>query len=192
MVDGEDKNDMGYLYEAMDKAKERLRARFKKAPPQGCEAHALRWDRLSSGWDRVALSLPPAALFSHGKRTTVKKQVRAYYLHLAYHYAIELSYDDDLTAAFTRVVERLSRSALDAKKSLEPLLSFFRDGKKPLKGWARSLAPTFYLLSGETLATFSLSSSVVYTLSHIYLLSGETPATFSLSSSAVYTLSRIK
>ncbi|MQM04881.1 hypothetical protein Taro_037688 [Colocasia esculenta] len=38
----------------------------------------------------------------------------AYYLHPAYHYAMELSYDDDLTAAFTRVVERLSRSALDA------------------------------------------------------------------------------
>ncbi|MQM07838.1 hypothetical protein Taro_040685 [Colocasia esculenta] len=27
----------------------------------------------------------------------------AYYLHHAYHYALELSYEDDLTAAFTRM-----------------------------------------------------------------------------------------
>ncbi|MQL92785.1 hypothetical protein Taro_025412 [Colocasia esculenta] len=37
-----------------------------------------------------------------------------YYLHPAYYYTMELSYDDDLTATFTQVVERLSRSALDA------------------------------------------------------------------------------
>ncbi|MQM01270.1 hypothetical protein Taro_034023, partial [Colocasia esculenta] len=39
---------------------------------------------------------------------------KAYYLHPAYHYAFELSYEDHLIAAFTRVVERLSRSPLDA------------------------------------------------------------------------------
>ncbi|MQM08678.1 hypothetical protein Taro_041536, partial [Colocasia esculenta] len=48
-----------------------------------------------------------------------------YYLHPAYHYAMELSYDDDLMTAFTRVVERLSRSALDAEDtSLRQMKSF--------------------------------------------------------------------
>ncbi|MQL91118.1 hypothetical protein Taro_023725 [Colocasia esculenta] len=43
----------------------------------------------------------------------------AYYLHPSYYYAMELSYDDDLTAAFTRVVERLSRSPLDAIDAID-------------------------------------------------------------------------
>ncbi|MQL70627.1 hypothetical protein Taro_002919 [Colocasia esculenta] len=43
----------------------------------------------------------------------------AYYLHPACHYALELSYDDDLTAAFTRVIERLSRSPLDAADAID-------------------------------------------------------------------------
>ncbi|MQL88622.1 hypothetical protein Taro_021187, partial [Colocasia esculenta] len=38
----------------------------------------------------------------------------AYYLHSTCHYANELLYDDDLTAAFMRVVEKLSSSPLDA------------------------------------------------------------------------------
>ncbi|MQM05543.1 hypothetical protein Taro_038352 [Colocasia esculenta] len=41
---------------------------------------------------------------------TAIQEVQPYYLHPAYHYAHELAYEDDLTAAFTRVVERLSRS----------------------------------------------------------------------------------
>ncbi|MQL71935.1 hypothetical protein Taro_004261 [Colocasia esculenta] len=51
----------------------------------------------------------------------------AYYLHHAYHYAMELLYNDDLTAAFTRVVERLSRSALDAADAIDHMKSF-REG----------------------------------------------------------------
>ncbi|MQM22122.1 hypothetical protein Taro_055168 [Colocasia esculenta] len=43
----------------------------------------------------------------------------AYYLHHAYHYTMELSYDDDLMTIFTRVVERLSRSALDAADAID-------------------------------------------------------------------------
>ncbi|MQM00533.1 hypothetical protein Taro_033265 [Colocasia esculenta] len=42
-----------------------------------------------------------------------------YYLHLAYHYAHELAYEDDLTAAFTRVVERLSRSPVQAADAID-------------------------------------------------------------------------
>ncbi|MQM03344.1 hypothetical protein Taro_036123 [Colocasia esculenta] len=48
----------------------------------------------------------------------------AYYLHPAYHYALELSYDDDLTAAFTRVIERLSRSPM---KSFREGIGSFAD-----------------------------------------------------------------
>ncbi|MQM06901.1 hypothetical protein Taro_039733 [Colocasia esculenta] len=42
-----------------------------------------------------------------------------YYLHPAYHYAHELAYEDDLTAAFTRVVERLSRSPVQAADTID-------------------------------------------------------------------------
>ncbi|MQM11717.1 hypothetical protein Taro_044625 [Colocasia esculenta] len=45
----------------------------------------------------------------------------AYYLHPAFHYAMELSYDDDLTAAFTRIVEMLSRNVIAADEELSGL-----------------------------------------------------------------------
>ncbi|MQL98953.1 hypothetical protein Taro_031669 [Colocasia esculenta] len=43
----------------------------------------------------------------------------AYYLHTAYHYTHELAYEDDLTTAFTRVVERLSRSPVQAADAID-------------------------------------------------------------------------
>ncbi|MQM16033.1 hypothetical protein Taro_048986 [Colocasia esculenta] len=46
----------------------------------------------------------------------------AYYLHPAYHYAFELSYEDHLIAAFTRVVERLLRSPLKYCQTTDALL----------------------------------------------------------------------
>ncbi|MQM06153.1 hypothetical protein Taro_038977 [Colocasia esculenta] len=49
----------------------------------------------------------------HSKRPT------AYYLHPAYHYTHELAYEDDLTAAFTRVVERLSRTPVQAADAID-------------------------------------------------------------------------
>ncbi|MQM07695.1 hypothetical protein Taro_040537 [Colocasia esculenta] len=42
-----------------------------------------------------------------------------YYLHPAYHYTYELAYEDNLTAAFTRVVERLSRSLVQAADAID-------------------------------------------------------------------------
>ncbi|MQL76949.1 hypothetical protein Taro_009347 [Colocasia esculenta] len=45
--------------------------------------------------------------------------IAAYYLHLAYHYTHELAYEDDLTTAFTRVVERLSRSSLQVANAID-------------------------------------------------------------------------
>ncbi|MQL83680.1 hypothetical protein Taro_016184 [Colocasia esculenta] len=43
----------------------------------------------------------------------------AYYLHPAYHYVHELAYEDDLTTAFTRVVEILSRSPVLAADAVD-------------------------------------------------------------------------
>ncbi|MQL80300.1 hypothetical protein Taro_012738 [Colocasia esculenta] len=43
MVDGEDKNDMGYLYEAMDKAKERLREKHPQAYKKWWKIIDARW-----------------------------------------------------------------------------------------------------------------------------------------------------
>ncbi|MQL80582.1 hypothetical protein Taro_013032 [Colocasia esculenta] len=58
-------------------------------------------------------------IFQPKSQSQTNKKGRAFYLHPAYHYAMELSYDDDLTATFTRVVERLSRSALDAADAID-------------------------------------------------------------------------
>ncbi|MQL75748.1 hypothetical protein Taro_008111 [Colocasia esculenta] len=44
MVDGDDKNDMGYLYEAMDKAKEKLRERNPKAYRKWWAIIDKRWE----------------------------------------------------------------------------------------------------------------------------------------------------
>ncbi|MQM05643.1 hypothetical protein Taro_038455 [Colocasia esculenta] len=44
MVDGDDKNDMGYLYEAMDKAKENLRERNPKAYRKWWAIIDKRWE----------------------------------------------------------------------------------------------------------------------------------------------------
>ncbi|MQM08593.1 hypothetical protein Taro_041450 [Colocasia esculenta] len=44
MVDGEDKNDMGYLYEAMDKAKERLREKHPMAYQKWWRIIDARWE----------------------------------------------------------------------------------------------------------------------------------------------------
>ncbi|MQL78800.1 hypothetical protein Taro_011240 [Colocasia esculenta] len=44
MVDGEDKNDMGYLYEAMDKAKERLREKHPQAYKKWWKIIDARWE----------------------------------------------------------------------------------------------------------------------------------------------------
>ncbi|MQL96777.1 hypothetical protein Taro_029452 [Colocasia esculenta] len=54
----------------------------------------------------------------YAKNEAGKKKI-SYHLHPAYHYAMELSYDDDLTATFTRVVERLSKIALDAADAID-------------------------------------------------------------------------
>ncbi|MQM06914.1 hypothetical protein Taro_039744 [Colocasia esculenta] len=79
----------------------------------------------------------------------------AYYLHPTYHYAMKLLYDDDLTTVFTRVVERLSRSALDAadynmrlrvkhltddpkwgEVEYDPVdIGFLRDNEDPMVAW---------------------------------------------------------
>ncbi|MQL68162.1 hypothetical protein Taro_000384 [Colocasia esculenta] len=44
MVDGEDKNDMGYLYEALDKAKERLREKHPVAFQKWWKIIDTRWE----------------------------------------------------------------------------------------------------------------------------------------------------
>ncbi|MQL83055.1 hypothetical protein Taro_015539 [Colocasia esculenta] len=84
----------------------------------GGEAQSHRFSNVGDYFTHIPAEVPvPDQQQRQRKRST------AYYLHPAYHYAVELSYDDDLTAAFTRVVERLSRSPLDAA-----YMKSFREG----------------------------------------------------------------
>ncbi|MQL79949.1 hypothetical protein Taro_012399 [Colocasia esculenta] len=85
VVDGDRRPTIGLVYAKIEAAKKKIR----EVSPR--YAH-LVLDVVEDRWDRQ---------MSRDLHTA------AYYLHPSYHYAMELSYDDDLTTAFTRVVERL-------------------------------------------------------------------------------------
>ncbi|MQL78642.1 hypothetical protein Taro_011078, partial [Colocasia esculenta] len=101
VVDGDRRPTIGLVYAKNEAAK-----KIREVSPR--YAH-LVLDVVEDRWDR---------------QMSRDLHMAAYYLHPAYHYAMELSYDDDLTAAFTRVVERLSRSALDAANAIDQMKSF--------------------------------------------------------------------
>ncbi|MQL82448.1 hypothetical protein Taro_014929 [Colocasia esculenta] len=92
VLDGDRRPSIGLVYAKLEAAKKKIH----KVSPR--YAH-LVLDVVQDRWDRqMSRDLHKAA----------------YYLHPTYHYTHELEYEDDLTAAFTRVVERLSRSPLQA------------------------------------------------------------------------------
>ncbi|MQM00727.1 hypothetical protein Taro_033466 [Colocasia esculenta] len=80
----------------------------------GGEAQSRRFSNVGYYFTHI-----PAEVSVPDQQQRQRKRSTAYYLHPAYHYAMKPSYDDDLTAAFTRVVERLSRSALDAADAID-------------------------------------------------------------------------
>ncbi|MQL96520.1 hypothetical protein Taro_029196, partial [Colocasia esculenta] len=88
VVDGDRRPSIGLVYAKLEAAKKKIREVLPR------HAH-LVLDVVDDRWDR---------------QMSRDLHMAAYYLHPAYHYAHELAYEDDLTAAFTRVVERLSRS----------------------------------------------------------------------------------
>ncbi|MQM06299.1 hypothetical protein Taro_039120 [Colocasia esculenta] len=97
VVDGDKRPTIGLVYAKIETAKKKI-----------CEvspryAH-LVLDVVEDRWDL---------------QMSKDLHMAAYYLHPAYHYAMELSYDDELMAAFTRIVERLSKSALDAADAID-------------------------------------------------------------------------
>ncbi|MQL81748.1 hypothetical protein Taro_014212 [Colocasia esculenta] len=106
VVDRDRRPTIGLVYAKIEAAKKKIR----DVSPR--YAH-LVLDLVEDRWDR---------------QISRDLHIVAYYLHLAYHYAMELSYDDDLTAAFMRVVERLSRSALNATYTLLRQMKIFREG----------------------------------------------------------------
>ncbi|MQL75939.1 hypothetical protein Taro_008327 [Colocasia esculenta] len=83
VVNGDRRSTIWLVYAKIEAAKKKIR----EVPPR-C-AH-LVLDVVEDRWDR---------------QMSRDLHMAAYYLHPAYHYAMELSYDDDLTAAFMRVVE---------------------------------------------------------------------------------------
>ncbi|MQL87033.1 hypothetical protein Taro_019572, partial [Colocasia esculenta] len=96
VVDGDRRPTIGLAYAKIEAAK-----KIREVSPH--YAH-LALDVVEDRWDR---------------QMSKNLHMAAYYLHPTYHYAMELSYDDDLTATFTRVVERLSRSAMDAADAID-------------------------------------------------------------------------
>ncbi|MQM00511.1 hypothetical protein Taro_033248 [Colocasia esculenta] len=97
VIDGDRRPTIGLVYAKIEAAKKKIR----EVSPR--YAH-LVLDVVEDRWDRQM-----------GRDL----HIAAYYLHHAYHYAMELSYDDDLMAVFTRVLERLSRRALDAANAID-------------------------------------------------------------------------
>ncbi|MQL99899.1 hypothetical protein Taro_032634 [Colocasia esculenta] len=84
VVDGDRRPTIWLVYAKIEVAKKKIR----EVSPR--YAH-LVLDVVEDRWDR---------------KMSRDLHMAAYYLHLAYHYALELSYEDDLTAAFKRVIER--------------------------------------------------------------------------------------
>ncbi|MQM09166.1 hypothetical protein Taro_042032 [Colocasia esculenta] len=97
VVDGDRRSSIGFVYAKLEAAKKKIC----EVSPQ--YAH-LVLDVVDDRWDRqMSRDLHKAA----------------YYLHPAYHYTHKLAYEDDLTATFTRVVERLSRSHVQAANAID-------------------------------------------------------------------------
>ncbi|MQL89741.1 hypothetical protein Taro_022320 [Colocasia esculenta] len=97
VVDGDRRPSIGFVYAKLEAAKKKIC----EVSPQ--YAH-LVFDVVEDRWDR---------------QMSRDLHMAAYYLHPAYHYTHELAYEDDLTAAFTRVVERLSRSPVQAADAID-------------------------------------------------------------------------
>ncbi|MQL68097.1 hypothetical protein Taro_000413 [Colocasia esculenta] len=107
VVDGDRRPSIGLVYAKLEAAKKKIR----EVSPR--YAH-LVLDVVEDRWDRQM----------------------TYYLHPAYHYTHELAYEDDLTVAFTRVVERLSRSPVQAADAIDEMKSF----RKAIEGFAEPSA----------------------------------------------------
>ncbi|MQL91074.1 hypothetical protein Taro_023680 [Colocasia esculenta] len=97
VVDGDRRPSIGLVYAKLEAAKKKIR----EVSPR--HAH-LVLDVVNDRWDR---------------QMSRDLCMAAYYLHPAYHYAHELAYEDDLTTAFTRVIERLSRSPVQAADAID-------------------------------------------------------------------------
>ncbi|MQM04934.1 hypothetical protein Taro_037737, partial [Colocasia esculenta] len=96
VVDG-DRRPIGLVYAKLEAAKKKIREVLPR------HAH-LVLDVVEDRWDR---------------QTSRDLHMTAYYLHPAYHYVHELAYEDDLMAAFTRIVERLSRSPVQVADAID-------------------------------------------------------------------------
>ncbi|MQL72978.1 hypothetical protein Taro_005312, partial [Colocasia esculenta] len=97
MVNGNRRPSIGLVYAKLEPTKKKIH----EVSPR--YAH-LVLDVVEERWDR---------------QMSRDLHMATYYLHPAYHYAHELAYDDDLTVAFTRVVEKLSRSPIDAADAID-------------------------------------------------------------------------
>ncbi|MQM02946.1 hypothetical protein Taro_035717 [Colocasia esculenta] len=97
VVYGDRRPSIGLVYAKLEAAKKKIR----EVSPR--HAH-LVLDVVEDRWDR---------------QMSRDLHMAVYYLHPAYHYTHELAYEDDLTAVFTRVVERLSRSLVQAADAID-------------------------------------------------------------------------
>ncbi|MQL70621.1 hypothetical protein Taro_002944 [Colocasia esculenta] len=101
MVDGEDKNDMGYLYEAMDKAKERLREKHPTAFQKW-------WRIIDARWE-----------------STLHHDLHAagYFFNLRHQYSDSPHNDGEVLQGTINVISRLSRSTeerINAMMEVQP------------------------------------------------------------------------
>ncbi|MQL95903.1 hypothetical protein Taro_028571 [Colocasia esculenta] len=97
VVDGERRPSIGLVYAKLEATKKKICDVSPRYAHLVLDVAKDRWDRQMSRDLHMAV----------------------YYLHPAYHYAHELAYEDDLTAAFTRVVERLSRSPVQVADAID-------------------------------------------------------------------------
>ena len=116
LVDGEEKPSMGYLYEAMDKAKKTIKARFKNRISQYMPYLRVidsRWDKqLSSPLHMVGCLLNPSIFF--GPSFNRKNEITRGFLNAL----TRLIFDDEVQETISAQLEKYRKSTSDFGMSL--------------------------------------------------------------------------
>jgi Protein of unknown function (DUF 659) len=138
MVDGEDKNDMGYLYEAMDKAKEKLKEKHPTAFRKWWRIIDNRWestlhhDLHAAGKCITYMNFLVFTLlkytYGHLCKCICNIMYAGYFFNIQHQYGDSTQNDGEVLSGTINVITRLSRSTddrIDAMMEVQILSYYF-------------------------------------------------------------------
>jgi hypothetical protein len=138
MVDGEDKNDMGYLYEAMDKAKEKLKEKHPTTFRKWWRIIDNRWestlhhDLHAAGKCITYMNFLVFTLlkytYGHLCKCICNIMYAGYFFNIQHQYGHSTQNDGEVLSGTINVITRLSRSIddrIDAMMEVQILSYYF-------------------------------------------------------------------